>query len=93
MGLLTLSCPAVSQIRNLCSSFPDGTVLVKNDALQMIQNNNHSEQEATCLLSKRTCQQEKKTGCLTLNPRCLKALMQCSVRGPQPANKKETTQQ
>lgn len=35
--LLTLSCPAVSQIRNLCSSFPLGTVLVKNDALQKTQ--------------------------------------------------------
>lgn len=31
--LLTLSCPAVSQIRNLCSSFWYCTVLVMNDAL------------------------------------------------------------
>lgn len=37
VGALTLSCPAVSQIRNLCSSFPDGTVLVRNDALWMIR--------------------------------------------------------
>lgn len=35
VGVLTLSCPAVSQIRNLCSSFPHGTVLVRNDALRM----------------------------------------------------------
>lgn len=34
VSVLTLSCPAVSQIRNLCSSFPHGTVLVRNDALQ-----------------------------------------------------------
>lgn len=34
---LTLSCPAVSQIRNLCSSCPHGTVLVKNDALRKKQ--------------------------------------------------------
>lgn len=37
VGVLTLSCPAVSQIRNLCSSFPHGTVLVRNDALQTIR--------------------------------------------------------